>query len=329
MKMYVRKKLGGHVNLDLLDCFPREASFRQYVFDGLKAEPKRIASKFLYDKRGSELFDEICQQPEYYQTNAELEILETYASEMVGTYSEPIILFELGSGHCRKIRNLLRFLPTGSHVIPIDISGDYLVDHAKKIATENPSIHVTAICADFLQTIPLPDSIPDFQRIAFFPGSTIGNFEPPTQQRILKNIHTLLGRGGKLLVGVDRKNPLPILEAAYNDRAGATAAFELNVLSRMNTELGANFITEKFAYHSFYNPVAGRIEMYLVSREDQVIRIDGNDIFFAKHEPIHTENSYKYEVEEFATFAQQAGFALNQTWCDKAALFYVYLMEAQ
>lgn len=328
MKGY-QENLHGHANLAFLDCFPKDESLRSYAVKGLSKHPKEIASKFLYDQRGSELFDQICQQPEYYQTDSELEILGEYANAIVGIDSEPLLLFELGSGHSRKVRHLLEHLPPGSHFVSIDISGDYLVEHAKRLALTYPHIGVTAICADFLQEIPLPPALQAFERrMAFFPGSTIGNFEPHTQVAILRNVHKLLSKGGRLVIGVDRKNPAPVLEAAYNDKAGITAAFEMNLLSRMNRELGTDFDPNGFHYRGYYNPEKGRVEMYLVSEREQVVQFDGQRFHFAAGERLHVENSYKYEPEEFATQVAKAGFTLARTLRDSGKRFHVYLLDA-
>lgn len=326
----VTKNIRNRENLALLDNHPKEESLRSYTLDGLAAHPKRLASKFLYDKRGSELFDKICHQPEYYQTDAEIEVLEKNGAELVNAENAPVLLVELGSGHSRKIRNLLQHLPAGSHFVPLDISGEFLLDHAERVAIEFSNINVTAICADFLQPIPIPDNLKTYKnRTAFFPGSTIGNFEPATQQRILKNICDLLGKGGRLVIGVDRKNPRPMLEAAYNDKAGITAAFEMNILTRINRELGANFDPNEFFYQGSYNEEAGRVEMYLVSRSDQDVEIEGEVFHFHKNEKIHVENSYKYEPHEFAEQCAPVGLQLKNTWTDKEKRFHVYLLEVQ
>ena len=200
-------------NLAYLNCHPHVESLRANVLEGLATSPKRIASKFLYDKLGSELFDQICSQPEYYQTNAELEILEAHAKDMmVGGLAKPSLLIEFGSGHCRKIRFLLDLLAPGSQFVPLDISGDYLLDQAEIIAKAYPKLQVTAVCADFLQPIELPENLAAFEsRFVFFPGSTLGNFEPKTQERILKNAMSLVGKGGHLIIGLDRKNSIPML----------------------------------------------------------------------------------------------------------------------
>lgn len=316
----------GLDNLSFLDTHPQMESLRSYVFSGLAQPAKSIASKFLYDEKGSELFDQICMQPEYYQTDAELEILTNYGEDMLAGGGN-CLLIEMGSGHSRKIRCLLRFLGDSAAYVPIDISRDYLLDHAETIANDFPAVQVAALCADFLSPLQLPVVPADFEnRIVFFPGSTIGNFEHETQRRILANIVRAVGQGGSLVIGVDRKNGREILEAAYNDAAGVTASFELNILRRINRELGADFDLEQFHYESFYNEAASRIEMYVVSNRAQTVTIEKQPFLFAKGERIHLENSYKYEANDFVALCALEGLKLQKTWTNEAKRFNVYRM---
>lgn len=316
----------GLQNLSFLDTHPQEESLRSYVLSGLAQPEKCIASKFLYDETGSDLFDQICMQPEYYQTDAELEILSKYGDAMLAGTGRTLLI-ELGSGHSRKIRCLLSRLGEAAAYVPIDISRDYLLAHAEKIANDFPAVNVAALCADFLSPLTLPVKSADFDnRIAFFPGSTIGNFEPPTQRRILANIVCALGQGGSLVIGVDKKNGRAVLEAAYNDAAGVTAAFELNILERINRELGADFDLSQFRFESFYNDKACRIEMYVVSRCAQNVTIDSQVFAFTAGERVHLENSYKFDAADFVALCALEGLTHQQTWTDAAKRFNVYKM---
>jgi dimethylhistidine N-methyltransferase len=315
----------GLANLSFLDMQPRIVSLQTCVFEGLRTEPYRIASKFLYDKLGSELFDAICKQPEYYQTNAELDILERFGDRLIDRGGKTLLV-ELGSGHSRKIRLLLQHLRPGDAYVPVDISSDYLLDHATKIAQDFPHLQVAALCADFLLPLRMPVATTDFtQCIVFFPGSTLGNFEPKTQRRILANCVEVAGIKGKVIIGMDQKNDKVVLNAAYNDKAGATAAFELNLLRRINRELGTNFDLTGFAYVGFYNESAGRVEMYLECRRAQTVTSSGGHIFpFAVGTRIHVENSYKYDAKEFISLCREEGLKIADRWTDKRELFNVY-----
>jgi len=316
-------------NLSFWDCFPELESLRTNVMTGLASNPKRIASKFLYDQQGSELFEKICQQPEYYQTNAEMDILTTHAKEIMEvsqkqTLGNKNLLIEFGSGNSRKIRTLLSHAGKGTTYVPIDISAEYLLNHAELVAREFPHVQVVAVCADFLQPLPLPFFDDSFSaRTLFFPGSTLGNFEWMTQDRILTNAASLVRHGGSLLIGTDRKKDRATLEVAYNDAAGVTAQFEMNLLTRINRELNAKFNLDKFFYRGFYNSDEGRIEMYLMSRLDQVVEVDGVAFVFAEAEPIHVENSYKYDDLTIATLAGRLTLKVAERWLDSSQFFQI------
>jgi len=318
--------VNGISNLRFLDTHPRVESFRSYVFEGLSKSPKELASKFLYDHSGSQLFDKICAQPEYYQTNAELEVLERYGKDIINR-NGPTLLVELGSGNSRKIKHLLDYLEAGDVFVPVDISREYLLDHAGKIAREYPHLRVAALCADFLGKLQIPVNIADFEnKIIFFPGSTLGNFEPETQKRILRNCVDVAESGGRLVIGMDKNNAPEVLNAAYNDAAGVTAAFELNILARINRELGANFNLETFSYRGFYNPEASRVEMHLVSQINQTVVIEDTPFHFAAGEQIHVENSYKYEPQDFDAICSEIGMNTELRRTDSRNMFNVYEM---
>lgn len=311
-------------NMAVLDTKPTLEAFSEHVHRGLAGFPKYLASKFLYDERGSELFNKICAQPEYYQTNAEMEILRNFGDQMV-KHRGRLILVEFGSGNSRKIQNILGYLKPGSVYVPLDISRDYLVKQAADMALSYPSLLVKAVCADFLNPLQLPVDVgPEDQVVVFFPGSTIGNFEPETQKRILTNLGEAIGSKGFILIGVDRKNDVSILEAAYNDAAGVTAAFELNILTRMNRELGANFNPAQFTYQGIYNPAFGRVEMYLVSNVEQQVQVEDRTYQFGEGERIHVENSYKYTPQEFQEFVAKVGLEVLERWSDSEDRFSVY-----
>ena len=310
------------------DLAPSEENFREQVVAGLSRDPKMLPCKFFYDARGSELFEDICLVPEYYLTRTEIAILEEYAgdiAERVGVHSR---LVELGSGSSIKVRILLRALNAPAAYVPVDISREHLREAAAQLASDFPEVPVIAVCADYTRPFPLPPLPgPDGKRVGFFPGSTIGNFEPDGVVRFLRHCGELLGRGGEMLVGVDLKKDPAILNAAYNDRAGANAAFNLNLLGRINRELGGAIDVERFAHLAFYNAEAGRMELYLTSLADQTVTIAGHRFEFAKGERIHTENSYKYAVGEFQSLAARAGFAPVHTWTDRDDLFSVHYLR--
>lgn len=315
-------------NLTYHDFFPKLENLKDAILAGLKHPEKRIASKFLYDKRGSELFHQICQQPEYYQTETETGILERNADEISRLAGERCLLVEYGSGNSKKIRTLLSHLSRESTYMPVDISRNYLLEMAEELATDYPHLEIAAVCADFLK----PFSLPQFRRsvarrLLFFPGSTIGNFEPATALGILKNAAALVGPSGGLLIGVDLKKDPAILNAAYNDAKGITAIFELNILVRLNRELGSNFVVEEFEYLGFYSEAMSRVEMYVVSKREQRVTIAGETILFKKGERVHVENSYKFSVEEFHHFAAAAELKSKSTWVDEKNLFSVHFLE--
>jgi dimethylhistidine N-methyltransferase len=307
------------------DLAPGEESFRDAVLNGLGRERKSIPCKFFYDTRGSALFEAICRLPEYYPTRTEIAILEENAAEIAAQMGQHSRLIELGSGASRKVRILLNALDRPAAYVAVDISGDHLREAALNLAEDFPELPVIAVCADYTRPFampPLPG--PPGKRVGFFPGSTIGNFDPEAATRFLGNCARFLGSGGEMLIGVDLKKDPVILDAAYNDRAGITAAFNLNLLERINRELDGDLDLDRFEHFGFYNESRGRIEIYIRSLADQRAAIAGRPIDFAAGELIHTEYSYKYTIGEFRALAAQAGFRPVDTWTDPAALFSVH-----
>ena len=311
------------VRLQLFDHHPAAASLRDEVLAGLALRPKAIAPKFFYDDRGSRLFDRICEQPEYYPTRTEIALLREIAVQVGELIGPDSTLIELGSGSNQKIRLLLDIIKPAAYM-PVDISRDYLFQEARAVAMDYPWLQVYAACADFSQSLQVPRPPQGRRTIVFFPGSSIGNFEPPEARRLLENVARLIGPDGGLLIGVDLKKDPAVLEAAYNDAQGVTAAFNLNLLRRINRELGGGFRLERFYHRAFYAADRGRVEMHLVSREAQQIKVAGRSFEFTAGETIHTENSYKYHPAEFAALAAAAGFTPLQTWTDPQRLFGVF-----
>ena len=296
------------------------------VLEGLTSRPKRLAPKFFYDERGSRLFDAICELPEYYPTRAEMAILESCAQEVARLAGPECTLIELGSGASKKIRLLLEALRPRQYV-GIDISREFLLESVKLLAHDYPWLEVHAACADFARNLELPDDAGPGRKLVFFPGSTIGNFEPGEALPFLQRVRRLVQPEGALLIGVDLKKDPQVLHRAYNDSEGITAAFNLNLLERLRTELGAELDPRNFRHRAFYNTVRGRIEMHLVSRCPQEIRVLGRRFHFATNESIHTENSYKYSVEEFHALARGAGLFPRQVWLDAERLFSVHYLS--
>ncbi|MEJ0068758.1 MAG: L-histidine N(alpha)-methyltransferase [Pseudomonadota bacterium] len=314
----------------LRDLAPTNAQFRAAVLDGLAQPNKRLPCKFFYDTEGSRLFDAICELPEYYPTRTECRILEERAGEIATLLGRRARLVEFGSGAGRKIRLLLGALDEPAAYVPVDISRNHLVMAATSLARDFTSLHIAPVCADYTQRFSLPAST---EKIAlttsgFFPGSTIGNFKPEQAWRFLAQARALLGRGGWMIVGADLHKDSAILNAAYNDAAGVTAAFNLNLLRRINRELAGTFDLEAFRHHAFYNEAERRIEMHLISLRDQTVWVGDEAFAFTAGETIHTEDSYKYGIEDFQSLAQRAGFEPVTAWTDAERLFSVHMLRA-
>ena len=300
--------------------------FASDVLNGLRQRPARIPPKYFYDQKGSQLFDRITRLPEYYPTRTEIGILKDNAEDIAGHVGTGNLLVEPGGGSCEKVHILLEGLQPCAYV-PMDISRDHLRLAAKELALDYPWLEIHAACADFTREMRMPPSTPEGTHVAFFPGSSIGNFDPDAAIDFLAAIAELVGRDGYLLIGVDLKKPSHILHAAYNDRAGVTAEFNLNLLEHINRGLDADFELANWRHEALYNEDRGRIEMYLVSLAEQTVHIDEQDFRFARNERIHTENSYKYGVDEFIALAARAGFASQRVWTDKDQLFSVHLFR--
>jgi dimethylhistidine N-methyltransferase len=307
------------------DLAPGEDSFRDSVLSGLSGEPKSLPCKFFYDSHGAELFERITAVPEYYLTRTELSILETNAGAIAAHIGPHARLIELGAGALRKVRILLGALETPAAYVPVDISREQLRAAGEQLAGDFPDLPVVAVCADYTRPFTLPP-LPGRpgKRVGFFPGSTIGNFEPEGVVAFLKNCAALLGPGGEIVIGVDVKKDPAVLNAAYNDAAGINAAFNLNLLERINRELDGDLKIEQFAHVAFYEEAKGRVELYVKSLTEQTVRIAGQHFDFARDELIHTENSYKYAIPEFRTLAARAGFRPVDSWTDRSELFSVH-----
>jgi L-histidine Nalpha-methyltransferase len=313
-----------------LDFAPHEEGFRAVALAGLSRHKKAIPCRFLYDMRGSELFEQICDLPEYYVTRAETEILRARAGEISSRIGPHCRLIEFGSGASAKVRLLLAALDRPAAYLPIDISGEMLHGAASNVAADFPSLEVIAVCADYMEPRSLPRFLargPD-RRVGFFPGSTIGNLLPEEMLHFLRGCRDLLGTGGAMVVGADLKKDPEILRAAYNDAAGVTAEFTLNLLARMNHELGADFNLRRFAHQAVYNAEAGRVEIHVRSLMDQIVTVCGRRFMFGRDELLHVEYSYKYTVEEFQRLAARAGFVPAVFWTDAESRFSVHYLTA-
>lgn len=294
------------------------------ILAGLSEPQKRISPKYFYDKKGSELFDRICELPEYYLTRAELEIMQENLHEMAELIGPRVSVIEFGSGSSVKVRLLLDHLVQPLAYVPVDISPEYLRQMALDLALDYPSIHIQPVFADFTQPFELPSHPKTPERnLVFFPGSTIGNFSRAKAGELLKVMRAEAGPGGALLIGVDLRKPSEILRAAYNDAQGVTAEFNLNLLVRLNRDLGANFELERFNHEAIYDESEGRIEMRLVSADAQTVNVAGQSVRFSKGEYIVTEHSYKYSLDEFEALARAAGLQIGKVWLDRRALFSV------
>jgi L-histidine Nalpha-methyltransferase len=310
----------------LLDLHPPRADFRTDALDGLRRDSKSISPKYFYDAPGSALFDAITELPEYYPTRTELAIMDRHLGEMARLAGPGVSVIEFGAGSGLKTRQLLAGLEDPVAYVPVEISREHLLDAAERIALEFPALEVLPVCADFTRPfqLPEPDRMP-LRNLVYFPGSTIGNFTP-TRPDLLEVMHTEAAAGGALLIGVDLRKDRATLERAYNDAAGVTAEFNLNLLRRMNRELGADFDLSRFEHRADWNENAGRIEMRLVSRVAQRVTVAGETIRFDAGESILTEYSHKYELEQFAAMAAAAGFDVERVWTDPDALFSVQFL---
>ena len=294
------------------------------ILEGLSRPQKALSPKFFYDERGSLLFDAICELPEYYLTRTELSIMRAHIDEIVALVGPQASLIEFGSGSSLKTRMLLEKLDQLAAYVPVDISREHLMAAAESLAADFPAVEVWPVLADFMQPFELPNpSVMPLRNIVYFPGSTIGNFSPEHAHNLLQVMHVEAGEDGALLIGVDLQKDTAIIERAYNDEAGVTAEFNLNMLSRINREFGANFNPDLFRHSAIYDEEHGRMELNLISECEQIVRIDGQSIHFAKGEALLTEHSHKYTLEQFHGMAGRAGFIVDTVWTDAEQLFSV------
>ena len=307
------------------DLNPEAGRFHDDVIAGLSRPQKSLPPKYFYDARGCALFEAICELPEYYLTRAEIALILAHAGDMARRLGPGCALIEYGSGDGRKTRILIGALSPVAY-LPIDIAREQLNATAAEMAREFPRLRVVAVCADYSRPLALPelDALRARRRVLYFPGSTIGNLTPSEAAGFLAGAREQLGAGGGLMIGVDLKKDPARLDAAYNDARGITAAFNLNLLARINRELGADFDLDAFRHRAFYNEAGGRIEMHLVSAKVQDVTIGGHAIPFREGETIHTENSYKYSIREFQDLAAAAGLAPVECWLDPERLFSVH-----
>jgi dimethylhistidine N-methyltransferase len=310
-----------------LDDDGREA-FLSDVIDGLSAATKTLPCKWLYDVRGSALFEEITHLDEYYPTRTELALLTDIADDLGAALPAGAWVVEFGSGSSRKSDLFLNALTDLRGYVPIDVAGDYLEAAAGALAERLPHLEVIPVVGDFTAELPLPAALDDAPTVGFFPGSTIGNFEPAQAAGFLARARRTLGDGAFMVVGVDLKKDLDVLLPAYDDAKGVTADFNLNLLDRINRELGGGFDRARFAHRVRYDDGEGRVEMHLESTVDQTVHIDGHAFDFRAGETIHTENSYKYAIEDFHRVAGGAGWRAQQHWTDADSLFSIHLLAA-
>ena len=320
--MNVRARIARHQAVTQ-EYVIHDSQFARDAVAGLTAGPKRMSPKYFYDELGSQLFEEITELPEYYPTRCELGILRAHGAEITRMLPEGSALIEFGSGSTRKVRLLLDAASTIDAYVPVDISAQMLEQEAALLQHDYPGLTVSPVAADFTGPFRLPKRIAGMARAGFFPGSTIGNFDPHHARAFLQNAAGILGPGSTLVVGVDLVKDAHILNAAYDDAAGVTAKFNLNLLTRMNRELGADFNLDAFRHQAFFSAERSRVEMHLVSRRRQKVRLCGRVIEFGEAETIHTECSYKYTVDSFGKLARNAGWTPAALWTDPQGYFLV------
>lgn len=303
---------------------PSADGFREEVLAGLRRPQKSLPCKYFYDAEGARLFERICELSEYYPTRVELGIMEAHVRDMAARLGPGCLVIEYGSGAGRKTRMLLRHLARPVGYVPIDISTEQLLAEATALAAMFPALEILPVAADYTDRyeVPSPRGRPA-RRVVYFPGSTIGNFHPEAAVEFLRHVAEQCGPGGALLIGVDLKKDPGVVHRAYNDEAGVTAAFNENLLVRINRELGARLPVDRFRHHAFYDPREGRVEMHLVSLDDRVEEVCGERFSFERGESIWTESSYKYTVKGFARLAEAAGFSVARVWTDADAMFSV------
>ena len=307
---------------------PEIGDFKTEVIENLSRERKSLPCKFFYDRTGSALFDRICELDEYYPTRTEISLLERHGGEFAELSGPACHVIEFGSGSSVKVRLLLDRLDEPATYTAIDISRDHLIDAASALADEFPEIDVEAVCADYTQPLRMErEDDCGGRRLGFFPGSTIGNFSPDQAHAFLERSAETIGPGGSMLIGVDLKKDEDTLIAAYNDSEGVTAAFNENLLARINRELDGDFDLSSFSHDAVYNREHGRIEMHLVSERDQTARVGEREFAFRAGETIHTENSYKYSIEQFQGLCREACYEPVQAWTDPDGMFSLHFLN--
>ena len=313
--------------LELQDFHPARKDMLADVLRGLAAPEKWLSSMYFYDERGSKLFDEICELPEYYPTRTELSIMEANIDDITELLGPHALLVEFGSGSSLKTRILLEHMDDVAAYMPVEISREHLMSSAQLLKERFPGIEILPVCADFTQPFEPPaPAHPPLRTVVYFPGSTIGNFDPDDALDLLKRMAHIAGDGGGVLIGVDLEKDVATLERAYNDGAGVTAEFNLNILERLNRELGADFDPAAFRHKAIWNGQRHGIEMHLESLRDQLVHVRGNEIRFRRGETIHTESSYKFTLPRFEALAAQAGLTVERVWTDKDQLFSVQFL---
>ncbi len=307
----------------------RDPEVVKEILDGLRRVPKHISSKFLYDEKGSLLFDEICDLPEYYPTRTETAIMEQYADEMVRAVGEKAVLIELGSGSSVKTRLLLDNAKTLSAYVPVDISAEYLNSSVERLRGEYPELVIEPVAADYTRSFSLPSGVSSNKRkVVYFPGSTFGNFYPEEGLHFLRQIRDVVGETGGLLIGLDWRKDKSTLEAAYNDSQGVTAAFNLNILSHVNRLAGGDFDEDAFEHYACFDEEESRIEIYVVSKTNQEVQVANEKFVIDQDEAILTEVSYKHRPVDFFKLATSAGFTLSRSWSDPKHYFGVLYLTA-
>jgi dimethylhistidine N-methyltransferase len=314
------------LTLDVQEVEPFHLEFAEAVLDGLSQRAKHIPCRFLYDARGSELFEDITQLDEYYPTRTEIGLLRTYGHEMAKLAGDGCAVVEFGSGSSRKTHILLEHMKTAAAYVPIDIDDASLKEASVRLEQQFPDLPIHPVHADFSQDIDLPEEIGDAPRLGFFPGSTIGNFNLDVAVEFLARAGALLGEESGLLIGTDLQKDLDILLPAYDDAKGVTAQFTLNLIHRINRELHGNLEVERFAHKVIYNDEIGRIEIYIESLSDQNAEILGRQFSFSEGEQVHVESSYKYTLPQFRDLAAKAGWGSGQVWTDENDLFSLHYL---
>ena len=308
----------------VLDQAPATESFRDAALRGLQKPQKQIPSKFFYDARGSKLFDKICELDEYYPTRTEIAIMRQNVEAMVEAIGPRARLVEYGSGSSLKTRILLDHLDDLASYVPVDISKSHLLESAEALAEDYPNLSIQPVCADYTTPFELPEPpLPARRTVGYYPGSTIGNFQRNEARDFLRHIAEAVGETGGLLIGVDLKKDIEVLKAAYDDSEGVTAAFNKNLLRRMNRELDATFDLDAFEHRPVWNEERGCMESHLRSKNTQTVRVAGERVSFEKGETIHTEDSHKYTLDGFADLAASAGFRVETVWTDERSYFSV------